>query len=252
MVELNTLLNWCNNTLNVNAFKDYCPNGLQVEGHHQVDKILTAVTASADAIDAAIAYQAQVLLVHHGYFWKGEAPVLTHLKGSRIKKLNQHNISLVAYHLPLDAHAELGNNKALADLLDIHITAPLDPSEAIAIGHVGKLAHAMHANELKQLLKDKLKQSVIYLNGNQRPIQTIGFCTGAAQDYLYKAAQQGCDAYISGEVSERTFYEARELGIHYFACGHHATERGGIQRLGDALAQQFNIAVQFYDSHNPI
>lgn len=252
MVELNRLLNWCNQTLNVKAFKDYCPNGLQIEGKPVVSRIITAVTASQQAIDAAIAAQADVLLVHHGYFWKGEPAPLTGIKGQRIRKLMQHDISLMAYHLPLDAHPVLGNNAALADLLDITITGPLDPAEVQPIGNIGEIANAMTAEQLTKHLTDKLERTPLHLAGSSALIKKVGFCTGAAQDFLYKAVEQGCDAYISGEVSERTYHEAQEMGIHYFACGHHATERGGVQRLGHALAQQFNLAVQFVDFNNPV
>lgn len=252
MVELNELVSWCNHILNVKAFKDYCPNGLQVEGSAQVHKIITAVTASQEAIDAAIAEKADVLLVHHGYFWKGEPEVLTGIKGQRIKKLMQHNISLIAYHLPLDAHTTLGNNAALADLLDIHMTGALDPSEAYPIGNIGELSAAMTAEQLSQHIATRLGRLPFHLSGASPTIKKLGFCTGGAQDYLYKAALQGCDAYLSGEVSERTYHEAKELGIHYFACGHHATERGGVQRLGQALAKQFDIDVKFVDYDNPV
>lgn len=252
MVELKQLLAWCDSTLSVNQFKDYCPNGLQIEGKSVVKKIMTAVTASQQAIDAAIAAQADALLVHHGYFWKGEAAPLTGIKGQRIKKLMQHDISLIAYHLPLDAHPQLGNNAALADLLDIRITGALDPSEKQPIGNVGELSQPMSVAELQQHLSQQLGREPLHLAGAQTQIKKIGFCTGAAQDFLIKAADLNCDAYISGEVSERTYHDARELGIHYFACGHHATERGGVQRLGQAIAGQFAIAVQFVDFDNPV
>lgn len=252
MVELSQLVSWCNSTLNAGAFKDYCPNGLQVEGKSQVRKIITAVTASQAAIDAAIAEQADALLVHHGYFWKGEPSPLTGMKGSRIKALMQHDISLIAYHLPLDAHPTLGNNAALADLLNMKITGALDPSEAFPIGNVGMLQQPLTADQMMRHLEQCLQRLPLHLTGGPKNIQKIGFCTGGAQDYLYKAVDQGCDAYISGEVSERTFHEAQELGIHYFACGHHATERGGIIRLGQALAKQFNVIEKFIDISNPV
>ena len=252
MVELNQLLSWCNETLNVKAFRDYCPNGLQVEGKPHIQKIVTAVTASQQAIDAAIAQNADALLVHHGYFWKGEPEVLTGIKGQRIKKLMQHDISLIAYHLPLDAHTTLGNNIALADLLNIRITGALDPSEVYPIGNIGELASVMTPQQLSQHISTGLGREPLHLAGASAHIKKIGFCTGGAQDYLHKAFDQGCDAYISGEVSERTFHEAKELGVHYFACGHHATERGGVQRLGQALAAQFNLEVNFVDFDNPV
>lgn len=252
MVELNQLLAWCNKTLNVKAFKDYSPNGLQIEGSHSVYKIITAVTASQEAIDAVVAAKANALMVHHGYFWKGEPEPLTGIKGQRIKKLMQHDISLIAYHLPLDAHVSLGNNAALADLLGITITGPLDPTENQPIGNVGELTAPMSADKFNAHLTNCLQRTPLHIAGASATIQKVGFCTGAAQDFLYKAATLDCDAYISGEVSERTYHEAKELGIHYFACGHHATERGGIQRLGQAVAQQFNLDVTFMDFNNPV
>jgi dinuclear metal center YbgI/SA1388 family protein len=252
MIDLTTLIEWCNTQLQVSAFKDYCTNGLQIEGKPHIGKIVTAVTASQAAIDAAIAEQADALLVHHGYFWKGEPAPLTGMKGKRIKTLMQHDISLIAYHLPLDAHPELGNNKALADLLEIQITGALDPQESRPIGNIGLFAQPLSVAQLTEQLQQKLNRMPQHLMGSSKTIQKIGFCTGGAQDFLSKAAEQGCDAYISGEVSERTFHEARELGIHYFACGHHATERGGILRLGQALAKQFNIIEKFIDIDNPV
>lgn len=252
MVALTDLLAWCNDTLEVHAFKDYCPNGLQVEGKPHVRKIITAVTASQAAIDAAIAENADALLVHHGYFWKGEAQPLIGIKGARIKKLMQNDISLIAYHLPLDAHPTLGNNAALADLLNIQMTGALDPSELKPIGNVGQLETAISIEAFSSHLKDKLQREPLHLPGKTTSIHKVGFCTGGAQDFLYKAVEQGCDAYISGEVSERTFHEAAELGIHYFACGHHATERGGVQRLGKALAKQFKLIEKFIDFDNPV
>lgn len=252
MIDLSTLVGWCDRELKATAFKDYCPNGLQIEGKKEIHKIVTAVTASQAAIEAAIAEQADALLVHHGYFWKGEPAQLTGMKGKRVKALMQHDISLIAYHLPLDAHPLLGNNIALADLLEIQITGALDPSENYPIGNIGELVQAFSIEAFKDHLQQKLNRTPQHLTGKSVTIQKVGFCTGGAQDFLYKAFEQGCDTYISGEVSERTFHEAQELGIHYFACGHHATERGGIIRLGQALAKQFNIIEKFIDIPNPV
>ncbi|RYZ85661.1 MAG: Nif3-like dinuclear metal center hexameric protein, partial [Moraxellaceae bacterium] len=189
MVELKQLLAWCNSTLSVQQFKDYCPNGLQIEGKPHVKKIISAVTASQQAIDAAVAAQADVLLVHHGYFWKGEPSPLTGIKGQRIKTLMQHDISLIAYHLPLDAHSLLGNNAALADLLGIHITGALDPSEAQPIGNVGELSQPMSVTQLQQQIAQQLGRVPLHLPGGKPQIKKIGFCTGAAQDFLAKAAE---------------------------------------------------------------
>lgn len=250
-IELRQLVNWCDHTLLSHQFKDYCPNGLQVEGRARVGKIISAVSASQSVIQLAIEAQADAILVHHGYFWKGEEAVLTGMKADRIRQLMQHGISLIAYHLPLDAHPTLGNNAALADLLGFEITGSLQPNQAQPIGNIGTCA-SMSVAQLTAHLTQQLGRPVTHLDGGSEQIQRIGWCTGAAQDMIHLAHAQGCDAYISGEVSERTFYEAQELGIHYFACGHHATERGGVQRLGQAIAEQFTISVQFVDTANPV
>ena len=252
MAKLQDIIQWCDQTLKSSEFKDYAPNGLQIEGKTEVRKILAAVTASQDAIDAAIRENADLLLVHHGYFWKGEAYPITGMRGKRIKSLIQHDISLLAYHLPLDSHPSLGNNAAIADLLKLERIEALDPSERHPIGNIGYLNKPMPVEEFKKFVSEKLKFDVTHLPADKNMIEKVGFCTGGAQDFIVKAAEQGCDAYISGEVSERTFYEAKELGIHYFACGHHATERYGVQRLGQAISEQFDIEYVYFELNNPI
>lgn len=252
MATLNEIIQWCDSTLKAAEFKDYAPNGLQIEGKAEVKKILCAVTASQSAIEAAIAQQADLLLVHHGYFWKGEAYPITGMRGKRIKTLIQNDISLVGYHLPLDAHPTLGNNAAIADLLELQNIEALDPSERHPIGNIGYLKQPVSAEVFKALLTEKLGFETIHLAAGKTKIQKVGFCTGGAQDFIEKAAAQDCDAYISGEVSERTFYQAQELNVHYFACGHHATERYGVQRLGKAIAEQFNIEYSYFELNNPI
>ena len=252
MTKLQDIIQWCDQTLKSSEFKDYAPNGLQIEGKTEVRKILAAVTASQDAIDAAIRENADLLLVHHGYFWKGEAYPITGMRGKRIKSLIQHDISLLAYHLPLDSHPSLGNNAAIADLLELERIETLDPSERHPIGNIGYLNQPMPVEEFKKFVSEKLKFDVTHLPADKTMIEKVGFCTGGAQDFIVKAAEQGCDAYISGEVSERTFYEAKELGVHYFACGHHATERYGVQRLGQAISEQFDIEYVYFELNNPI
>lgn len=252
MAQLQDILQWCDQTLLSSEFKDYAPNGLQIEGKADVKKIVCAVTASLDAIDAAIEGQADLLLVHHGYFWKGEPAPITGMRGARIKKLIQHDISLVGYHLPLDAHPSLGNNAAIAELLELENIQALNPNDRHPIGNIGYLKQAISAEAFKQQLSDVFNREIIHLPSTTEKIQKIGFCTGAAQDFITQAAEQGCDAYISGEVSERTFYEAQELNVHYFACGHHATERYGVQRLAQALSKQFDVEAIYYEQGNPI
>lgn len=252
MANLHEIIQWCDQTLKAAEFKDYAPNGLQIEGSTEVKRIVCAVTASEDAIDAAIAQNADLLLVHHGYFWKGEPYPITGMRGNRIKKLIQNNISLVAYHLPLDAHPSLGNNVAIAEKLGLHHLEPLDLAEKHPIGNIGYLEQAVSVEEFNAKLQDSFDFKVIHLPAKKKSIQKVGFCTGGAQDFIAKAALQNCDAYISGEVSERTFYEAKELGVHYFACGHHATERYGVQRLAQAISKQFAIEAEYFELNNPI
>lgn len=252
MASLNEIIQWCDHTLKSPEFKDYAPNGLQIEGKAEVKKILCAVTASQTAIDAAIAYGADLLLVHHGYFWKGEAYPITGMRGKRIKALIQHDISLVGYHLPLDSHPTLGNNAAIADLLALENIEALDPTDRHPIGNIGYLKQAMSPEAFKTYVSERLGFDAIHLPADKTSIYKVGFCTGGAQDYISKAASQDCDAYISGEVSERTFYEARELDVHYYACGHHATEKYGVQRLAKAISEQFNIEYSYFELNNPI
>lgn len=252
MAQLKEIIQWCDQTLNTHEFKDYAPNGLQIEGKSEVQKILCAVTASQEAIDAAITQNADLLLVHHGYFWKGEPYPITGMRGKRIKSLIQHDISLVGYHLPLDSHPNLGNNAAIAECLALENLQALDSSERHPIGNIGFLKQAMSATEFRDYLTARLGFNTIHLPAEKSQIQKVGFCTGAAQDFIGKAAEQGCDAFISGEVSERTYYEAKELGVHYYACGHHATERYGVQRLAKAISEQFNIEYSYFELNNPI
>lgn len=252
MAKLTDLIQWCDTTLQANQFKDYCPNGLQIEGKPDVKILVSSTTASLQAIESALDLKADALIVHHGYFWKGEPSPLTGIKGKRIKQLLQADISLIAYHLPLDAHTTLGNNKALADLLDLEIIGALDPSEKFPIGNIGQLTQAITPEEFAKRLEDKLGQKPLHISTNKSLIQKIGFCTGGAQDFLTKAAALECDAYISGEVSERTYHETLEYQVDYFAAGHHATERYGIQRLAQALAIEFDLTHHYVELYNPV
>lgn len=252
MAQLSEIIRWCDQTLKSHEFKDYAPNGLQIEGKSEVKKILCAVTASQSAIEAAIEQQADLLLVHHGYFWKGEPYPITGMRGKRIKSMIQHDISLLAYHLPLDSHPTLGNNAAIADLLGLQQIEALDPSERNPIGNTGYLLKPMQPDQFRDFLAEKLHFPVQHLLADKALIHKVGFCTGGAQDFIAKAAAQDCDAYISGEVSERTFYEAQELNVHYFASGHHATERFGVQRLGQAISEHFGLEYCYFELNNPI
>ncbi|MGO2277304.1 MULTISPECIES: Nif3-like dinuclear metal center hexameric protein [unclassified Psychrobacter] len=259
-ISAQTLTQFCDDYLSASAFKDYAPNGLQVDGGRPIQRIVTGVTACEALIDAAIADNADAIMVHHGYFWKGEPATLTGMKGRRVRKLMQHGISMIGYHLPLDAHPISGNNAKLADMLDLTITGALYPTESHPVGNIATCT-PQSADALITTITQALGRTPLHIAADYyadasaqtdaRLIERVGICTGGAQDMIEQAATMGCDAFISGEISERTTHSARELGIDYFACGHHATERGGIQALGEIVAQKFGLPVTFIDIENP-
>ncbi|MFM2484090.1 Nif3-like dinuclear metal center hexameric protein [Celerinatantimonas yamalensis] len=245
------LQNILNEQLKSFAIKDYCPNGLQVQGRSSIRKIVTGVTANQALIEQAIELNADALLVHHGYFWKGESPVLTHMKGKRIALLMAHQINLLAYHLPLDIHPELGNNVQLAKRLGITLRRGLEPWDKQSVAMVGELDIPLSGEQLAARIGQVLKREPLHIQGHQRLIKKVGICTGGGQSFLTLAAEQGLDAFISGEISEQTTHVAREMGIDYFASGHHASERYGVTALGEWLAEHYNFEVTFVDIDNP-
>jgi len=250
--QLSEIIDLCDATLEPARYRDYCPNGLQVEGAERVTKIVSGVTASQALIDAAIEHQAQLVLVHHGYFWKGENPQIVGMKRKRLKALLENDISLLAYHLPLDGHPELGNNARLAQLLDLHVEQGMEPGNDRSIGLVGKLSKAMTGDEFGAFVESKLGRKPFHITGSDKPIKRVAWCSGAAQGMIDQAVELGVDAYLTGEVSEPTVHSARELGIHFYAAGHHATERYGVQALGEFLAAQLGIEHVFVDIDNPV
>ena len=251
--NLYELVAHCDELLQVSSFKDYCPNGLQIEGRSELKRIVTGVTASQALIDAAIDQKADAILVHHGYFWRGEDPVLTKIKGRRIKSLMQHDISLIAYHLPLDAHPQLGNNAQLAKLLNFSVDKGLDDSPN-PIGFVGRwrAEGARHLDALSEHIAKQLSRQPLVIGNAQQEIESVAWCTGAAQSMIESASLQGVDCFISGEISEQTVHLANELGIAYISAGHHATERYGAKALGEYLRQNFAVDVEFIDIANPV
>ena len=245
------ILQWCDETLQTAQFKDYAPNGLQVEGADEIRTVVTAVTASRAAIDFAAACNAQMLLVHHGMFWKSEPATITGWKKQRIATLLHHNINMAGYHLPLDAHPELGNNALLAHLLGIENLQPLEQN-AVSIPVWGTLKEPLTAEQFAERIEQVLnRKPLICTENGPHFISKVGICTGGGQGYIDLAAAQNYDAFITGEVSEQTIHSAREQGIHFFAAGHHATERYGIKALGEWLAKEHGFDVEFKDIDNP-
>lgn len=242
-----------NEKLSPQLIKDYAPNGLQIEGKETIQKVVTGVTASQALIDKAIELNADAIIVHHGYFWKGEPEPIRGMKGKRIRSLIKNDINLLGYHLPLDIHPELGNNAELARLLDIQVEGGMEGHEQ-SVAMFGRLNPPMSGGEFAHKINKVLNRQPLHIAPEDESIliETIGWCTGGGQDYIELAVRLGLDAFISGEISERTTYTAREMGVHYFAAGHHATERYGIKALGEWLAAEHGLDVTFIDIDNPV
>jgi len=248
MATLKNFTAYLNELLNIETFKDYAPNGLQVEGDDEIKKIITGVSASHALIEAAIERKADAILVHHGWFWEREDPRIIGMKYNRIRLLIEHDISLLAYHLPLDAHPELGNNAQLANLLDIHIETVMDEQ---GVGNIGRLPEYTSLETLGEKIEKILKRKPTLVSAGDHAIRRVAWCTGGAQSWIDKAVKAGVDAFISGEISEQTVHIARESGVHYIAAGHHATERYGVKALGEHVAAHFGLECEFVDIDNP-
>ena len=248
MESINTLTNYIDGLLDSKRFDDYAPNGLQVQGKAEIRKIVTGVSATQAFIEAAIEKQADAILVHHGWFWDKEDPRIVGMKYKRLKLLMDHDISLLAYHLPLDAHPEFGNNAQLAKRLDIQIEDVMDKQ---GVGNYGRLPEYISLEKLGENLEKSLARKPTLISGGDHAIRKVAWCTGGAQNWIHKAAEAGVDAYISGEISEHTVHVAREMGVHYIAAGHHATERYGAMALGEHVAAKFGLLCEFVDIENP-
>jgi len=246
---LNELRDYNASLLQTGLFKDYCPNGVQVEGRAEVRCIATGVSASQQLLDEAIAWGADAILVHHGYFWRNEDATITGIKKRRIAQLLRNDVSLLAYHLPLDAHSELGNNARLGNLLGLVEQGRFGEQN---IACVGTLAQPQTLAKFTQQIAHGLQRAPQVIGVSAQNIRKVAWCSGGAQGYFEMAIAQGVDAYITGEISEQSYHLARESGVAFIAAGHHATERYGIQALGGHLAAQFGLEHQFFEEDNPI
>ncbi|MCK9389420.1 MAG: Nif3-like dinuclear metal center hexameric protein [Sulfuritalea sp.] len=240
---------WLDTLLDAARFRDYCPNGLQVEGRERVQRIVCGVTASQALIEAAIERRADALLVHHGWFWKAEDGRVTGFRKQRMARLLAHDISLFAYHLPLDAHPTLGNNAQLAQRLGWTIQGNFAEQD---IGFVGVPPAPTLAGDLARQLERALGREPLLIGDPARQVARIAWCSGGAQDYFEAALTTGADIFVSGEISEQTVHLARETGMAFIAAGHHATERYGVMALREQLAEKFGIACEFVDIDNPV
>ncbi|MDX5364093.1 MAG: Nif3-like dinuclear metal center hexameric protein [Pseudazoarcus pumilus] len=249
-MRLNELRKYVDGLLDASSFKDYCPNGLQVEGCPEVASVLCGVTASQALLDAAVAGGYDAVFVHHGYFWRGEDGRVTGIRKQRMATLLRNDISLFAYHLPLDAHAELGNNAQLA------LVAGWVPDAARfgeqQLGWLGVPAQAGSAADIAVRLGEALQRAPQLVGDGARRVRCVAWCTGAAQGYFEQAIAAGADVFVSGEISEQTVHLARESGVPYVAAGHHATERYGIRALGEHLRRELALRVDFLDIDNPV
>lgn len=248
-MERAELQRYLDNLLEVGRFRDYSPNGLQVEGRAEIRRIVCGVTASQALLDAALARDADAVLVHHGYFWRGEDACITGLRRKRLGTLLGSDINLFAYHLPLDAHPELGNNAQLGRLMGWTPEGRFGEQD---IGWIGQLAQPTRAELLVRQLAARLGREPLLLGEPARAVKRIAWCTGGAQSYFEQAIACGVDCFVSGEASEQTTHLARESGVVYLAVGHHASERYGVQALGAHLAERSGLAVDFVDVDNPV
>jgi dinuclear metal center YbgI/SA1388 family protein len=249
MINTKELIEILNQQLKPERFSDYCPNGLQIEGTPYITRIATAVSTNEYTIHQAISQQADVLLVHHGLFWKGENPTLTGIRKQRIAALLKADINLIAYHLPLDAHPELGNNVQLAKKLGWPLTGFSEKNQLLAYTDFDQ---PIDASDLFHQLQTHLGRAPQFFGKIQPEIRRVVLCTGAAQDYLEQAHDMDAQVYISGEISERTVAQAQEMGMLYIAAGHYATEQFGVQALGKWLDQHHKTTSFFIPENNPV
>ncbi len=250
-MQLDSLTEYLDDYLRAGEYQDYAPNGLQVEGRREVRKIALGVTASLRFIEAARERGADAVLVHHGWFWKGEPAPIVGMKKRRVAALLGADMSLIAYHLPLDAHEEVGNNARLAAELGLKVVERRGEYGLVNICE--PVSGPLEREFFIERVASVLKRRPLCVGAEPARLSRIALCSGGAQDFLGEAVRAGCDAYLSGEISERTTHEAREQGILYLSAGHHATERFGIQALGARLEEAFPGLECFYlEDENPV
>lgn len=248
-MQLSELSDYIGSLLEISRFRDYAPNGLQVEGRAEISRIATGVTASQRLLEAATAWGADAILVHHGYFWRNEEQTLTGIRKQRIAHLIGHDVSLLAYHLPLDAHPDLGNNAQLAKRLGLLAQGRFGEQD---IAWKGELLLPQSLGQFAEFVASNLQRTPLVIGENERMLHRIAWCSGAAQSYFEQAIALGVDVFLTGEISEQTVHIAEETGVAFIAAGHHATERYGIQALGEHLARQFKIEHRYFDMDIPV
>lgn len=248
-MQRDDLRHYLDELLEVARTRDYCPNGLQVEGRAEIGRIVCGVSASQLLIEQAVARGADALIVHHGYFWKGEDPCVTGIRRRRLATLLAADINLFAFHLPLDLHAEFGNNVQLAKVMGWTAEGRFGEQD---LGFIGRPSEPSSAGRIARSVAAKLGRDPLLAGDPERNVRKVAWCTGAAQSFFESAIAAGADLYVSGEISEQTVHLARESGVPYLAAGHHATERYGVHALGEHLRARFGLKCEFIDLDNPV
>jgi len=243
------LTRYLDELLGAGRFRDYCPNGLQVEGRPEVQRLVAGVTATQALLDAALARSADAVLVHHGWFWRGEDGRVTGIRKARLQTLLKHDLNLIAYHLPLDSHPEFGNNAQLAKRFGWVADERFGEQD---VGWLGYLESPSSASAIAGHVGNALQRTPLLVGDGERRVRRVGWCSGAAQGLFEQAIALGVDLYLSGEISEQTVHLARESGVAYIAAGHHASERYGVLALAEHLAERFGLDCQFVDIDNPV
>ncbi|VFP83679.1 Nif3-like dinuclear metal center hexameric protein [Buchnera aphidicola] len=239
-----------NKKLNSNKYKnDYTPNGLQVEGRSEINKIITGVTACQNLLKIAIQHNADAIIVHHGYFWNNQDKRVLGMHRHRLKTLLSNDINLYSWHIPLDVHPKFGNNVQLGKLLNININNNINPYVL-----QGQFKKKYTVTSLINMIKKKLNRTPFhYGKTGPKYINNVAWCTGKGQNFFHQVTNLNIDAYLTGEISEETIHIAEENNIHFFSLGHHATEKSGIYLLGKWLSHQYhNLQIKFIDVYNPI
>jgi dinuclear metal center YbgI/SA1388 family protein len=253
MAQIDQLIAALDELLQPAGFQDLGPNGVQVPGAREVSRVVTGVSAQRELSERAVELEAQLVLVHHGLFWSFQAPGLTPLLAERLRPLFKHDINLAAYHLPLDAHPTHGNNALLAEALGCERHEPFGTYKGTPIGRAGTFAgDGITQDDLRARVREATQREPLMLGAGRERVRTIGIVSGSAADTLHEAAERGLDAFLTGEPREHITSEARELGLHFVAAGHYATETFGVRALGDLLAERFGIEHTFVDIGNPV
>jgi len=253
MARLDEIVTWLDEMLEPQAFVDYCPPGLQVPGPEEIGRVVTGVSAGMELFEQAAGSGADLVLVHHGLFWGSGPQALDRVAFRRLKLLVENGMALAAYHLPLDAHPEVGNNALLAEALGATSTVPFALHEGRPIGTVACFPEAIARDELVERTTAAVggREPLVFPDGPGM-VERVGIVTGAGASYLPDAVAAGLDAFVTGEPAERVMNEARESGITFIAAGHYATETFGVQRLGELLAERFGVGHEFVDIENPV